>query len=44
MMYTVEMASDGLIYVPSYIKICSGTQVIDNLRVCSVCINNGNDL
>jgi hypothetical protein len=28
MRYTVEMASDGMIYVPSFMKICSGIEVI----------------
>jgi hypothetical protein len=28
MWYTVEMASDGMIYIPSFMKIGSGIQVI----------------
>jgi hypothetical protein len=28
MRYTVEMASDGTIYIPSFIKIVSGIRVI----------------
>jgi hypothetical protein len=31
MKYTVEMASDGMINIPSFMRICSGNQVI--LRV-----------
>jgi hypothetical protein len=52
MKYTIEMASDGMIYelVPSFMKIHLGIQVIfisyylDNLRSCSVDIANGKDL
>jgi hypothetical protein len=28
MKYTVEMASDGMLYIPSFMKIGSGIQVI----------------
>jgi hypothetical protein len=28
MKYIVEMASDGMIYIASFIRICSGIQVI----------------
>jgi hypothetical protein len=28
MKYTIEMASDGMIYIPSFMKIGSGIQVI----------------
>jgi hypothetical protein len=31
MRHTVEMASDVMVYVPSFIKICSGIQVIIRL-------------
>jgi hypothetical protein len=49
MMYTVEMASDSMIYVSICIKIALGSQVIlshyhDNLRGCSVGFTNGKDL
>jgi hypothetical protein len=49
MKYTVMMASDGMIYIPSFVKIESGFQVIlsyyiDKLKCCSVGITNGKDL
>jgi hypothetical protein len=31
MKYTVEMASDGMIYIPSFMKISSGIQTISSL-------------
>jgi hypothetical protein len=31
MRYTIEMASDGMIYVLSFMKICSGIQIIIRL-------------
>jgi hypothetical protein len=31
MKYTVEVASDGMIYIPSFMKIGSGIQVIFKL-------------
>jgi hypothetical protein len=47
--YTIEMASDDMIYVPSFMKISLGIQVIlrhylYNLKGRSVGITNGKDL
>jgi hypothetical protein len=48
MKYTAEMASDGLIYIPSFMKIGTGIQAILwfclNLRGCNVGITDGSDL
>jgi hypothetical protein len=43
MKHTVEMASDGTIYIPSFMKIGSGIQAI-LMRGCSVDITNGKNL
>jgi hypothetical protein len=49
MKFIVEMGSDGVIYVPSLMKICSGIQVLLRLLFfilngCSVGITNMKDL
>jgi hypothetical protein len=49
MKYTVEMASDGMIYVPCFMKIDKGIQAIlrfclRNSIGCNVGITNGRDL
>jgi hypothetical protein len=46
MKYTVQMVSDGIIYVPSFMKIGTGVQAIlrfylENLRGCNVGITDG---
>jgi hypothetical protein len=48
-MYTVEMASCGMIYLPSFVKIGTGVQAIlrsclRNLRGCDVGITDGRDV
>jgi hypothetical protein len=48
-MYAVEMASCGMIYLPSFVKISTGVQAIlrfclRNLRGSNVGITNGRDL
>jgi hypothetical protein len=48
MMYTIEMASGGMIYIPSFMKIGIGVQAIlrfrlRNLRGCNV-ITDGRNL
>jgi hypothetical protein len=48
MMYAVEMGSDAMIYVPSFIKIGTGVKQIlkfclRNLRSRNVCITDGKD-
>jgi hypothetical protein len=49
MKYAVEMGSGGMIYIPSFMTIGSGIQVIlrllpRQLRGCNVGITNGRDL
>jgi hypothetical protein len=49
MKYAVEMASGGMIYIPSFMMIGSGIQVIlrllsKNFRGCNVGIIDGRDL
>jgi hypothetical protein len=49
MKYAVEMASCGMIYIPSFRKIGTGIQAIlrfclRNLRSCNVGISDGKDL
>jgi hypothetical protein len=49
MKYTVEMASDDMIHVSSFMKIGTGVQAIlrgflRNLRGCNVGITNRRDL
>jgi hypothetical protein len=49
MMYGVEMTSDGMIYIPSFMNIGRGIQAIlrlclRNLRGCNVGITDGRDL
>jgi hypothetical protein len=49
MKYTVEMASDGMTYTPTFIKIGSGIQAILRLlprqsERLQCCITNENDL
>jgi hypothetical protein len=50
MKYTVEMASAGMIYVPGFVKLGTGSQTIfrsfslRNLRGCNVNITDGRDL
>jgi hypothetical protein len=49
MMYAVEMASSGMIYLPSFMKIATGDQAIlrfglRNLKACNVGITDGRDL
>jgi hypothetical protein len=49
MMCAVEMASCGIIYLPSFVKICTGVQAklrffLRNLRGCDVDITDGRDL
>jgi hypothetical protein len=48
-MCAIEMASGGMIYVPSFMEIYTGIQAIlrlclRNLRGCDVCIIDGRDL
>jgi hypothetical protein len=48
-MYTIEMASCGLINLPTFIKIVTGVQEIlrfwlRNVRGCNVGITDGRDL
>jgi hypothetical protein len=48
-MYAVEMASGGMIYIPSFMKIDTGVQAIrnvflSNFRGCNVGIADGRDL
>jgi hypothetical protein len=48
MKYAVEVASCGMIYIPSFMKIGTGVQVIlrfclRNLRGCNVGITDGRD-
>jgi hypothetical protein len=45
----IEMASCGIIYIPSFVKIGTGVQVIlsfyfINLKDCNVGITEGNEL
>jgi hypothetical protein len=45
----VEMGSGGMVYLPSFMKIRAGVQVIqrfflDNLKGCNVGITDGRDL
>jgi hypothetical protein len=47
-MYAVEMASCGMIYLPSFMKIGTGVQAIlrfclRNLKGCDVGITDGRD-
>jgi hypothetical protein len=49
MRYTVEMASSGLIYIQSFMKIDAGVQALlsfryRNSRDCNVGISDGRDL
>jgi hypothetical protein len=49
MIYTVEMASCGVIYLPSFMKIGTGIQAIlrfclSNLNACNVGITNRRNL
>jgi uncharacterized protein YraI len=49
MMYAIERASCGMMYVPSFMKIAAGVQAIlrfcvRNLKGCNVSITNGRDL
>jgi hypothetical protein len=49
MMYAVEMASCGMIYLPSFMKTAKGVQAIlrfclSNLTGCNVGITNGRNL
>jgi hypothetical protein len=49
MKYAVKVASYGMIYLPSFMKIGTGVQAIlrfclRNLRVCNVGITDGKDL
>jgi hypothetical protein len=48
-MYVVEMASCGMIYLPSFMKIGRGVQTIlrvclSDVRLCDVSITDGRDL
>jgi hypothetical protein len=48
-MYTVKMASYGMIYLPVFVKIGSGVQaisrfILSNLNGCNVDITDGIDL
>jgi hypothetical protein len=48
-MYAVGMASCGMIYIPSFMKIAAGVQAIfgfrlRNLSSCNVGITDGKDL
>jgi hypothetical protein len=48
MIYTVEMASYDMIYVPSFVNITTGVQAIlrfalSNLRGCNI-VNKGRDV
>jgi hypothetical protein len=48
-MYTIEMASGGMIYIPSFMKIATGVKAIlrfqfGNLRGCNVGITDGRHL
>jgi hypothetical protein len=45
MKYTVEMAPDGMIYLPRFMKFCTGVQAIlrfhlSNLNGCNVGITD----
>jgi hypothetical protein len=49
MMYAIEMASSGMIYLPSFMKTGTGIQAIlifclRNLRGWNVCIIHGREL
>jgi uncharacterized protein YraI len=49
MMYAVDMASCGIIYAPSFMKIGRGVQAIlrfclNNLRGCDVGVTDGRNL
>jgi hypothetical protein len=49
MKYVVEMASCGMIYIPSFMKIGTGAQAIlrvclRNLRSCDIGITDGRDV
>jgi hypothetical protein len=49
MKYTTEMASDGMIYIPSFMKIGTGVEAIlrfclTSLNGCNVGITYGRDL
>jgi hypothetical protein len=49
MMYAVEMASGGMIYIRSFMKTGKGVQAIlwfclSNLKRCNVGITDGRDL
>jgi hypothetical protein len=49
MKYTVKMAAGGVIYIPSFMKICTGVQAVlrirlRNLRGFNVGITDGRDL
>jgi hypothetical protein len=49
MKYSVEMASHGMISIPSFMKIGAGIQAVlrfclRNLRGCNVGITDGRDL
>jgi hypothetical protein len=48
-MYAVEMASRGMIFLPSFMNICIGVQAVlrfylNNSKGCNVGINDGKDL
>jgi hypothetical protein len=47
--YTVDVTSDGMIYIPSFMKTYAGVQAIlrfslRNLRGCNAGITDGKDL
>jgi hypothetical protein len=49
MNYSIEMSSDDMIYLPGFMKTCTGVQEIlrfclSNLRGCNVCITDVGDL
>jgi hypothetical protein len=49
MMYAIEMGSDGMIYVPYFMKTRTGVQAVlkfclRNLRGCNVVITDGKNL
>jgi hypothetical protein len=49
MKYALEMASGGIIYMPSFMKICTSVQAIlmfclRNMSGCNAGINDGKNL
>jgi hypothetical protein len=49
MIYAIQMTSDGMTYIPSFVKIYTGIKAVlrfclRNLRGCNIGITDGKDL